>query len=214
MGKLAGARELRSRYVVTGFDATPHSSGITEAAVTIHGALYTYEWSKSALLRDLELDTATFGPPEKAWGNAPNGRRGFGHAELERGTITVVPWTLGRVYRELGITVARDYLIDRVLTATGWQPDLEWDLPDQVMVFAGRSDEGLVLHLNNLSGARQTSVGAHVSVSGGEIILDCGITSARALVAGIDLPVANRSGRSHISLPTIEGFEVVVIPEG
>ena len=56
------------------------------------------------------LARASYGPPEKAYGNEVVEHPGYAVLTHGKGRTAMVPWTIGRSYRDLGLTVARDVL--------------------------------------------------------------------------------------------------------
>lgn len=162
------------------------------------------------------LSRAPYGPPEKCYGHIPldfPARLEFAYG---RGRTITLPWTPGRAYRDVGLGAIGDVIASAALDLLGENVDIETDLPSQVEVVLGRSDQGLVIHLRNLTGQRGQSFGDPVTIGAGHrLTLDVGATGeVRALVAGLSL-VAERSttnrGQLTITLPEIGLFEVLVV---
>jgi hypothetical protein len=127
--------------------------------------------------------------------------------------VTVLPWTVGRAYREVGLSAHRDLFVDAVLAAAPVPVAADTDLPDQVEVVLGRSRAGLVVHLVNLTGAGPQRFGPPVTVHGAWLWIPWldPTVRVRALSAGIDLAVTERDGRPGVELPPLGLFELLVI---
>jgi hypothetical protein len=126
--------------------------------------------------------------------------------------VTVMPWTVGRAYREVGLSAHRDLFVDAVLAAAPVPVAADTDLPDQVEVVLGRSRAGLVVHLVNLTGAGPQRFGPPVTVHGARLWIPWldPTVRVRALSASIDLAVTERDGRPGVELPPLGLFEVLV----
>ncbi|OZM82099.1 alpha-amylase family protein [Pseudonocardia sp. MH-G8] len=157
------------------------------------------------------LSRAPYGPPEKCHGHVELAQPGV----LVADRVTVLPWTPGRAYREVGLSAHRDLVVDAVVTAAPVPVAVETDLPDQVEVVLGRSRAGLVAHLVNLTGAGPQRFGPPVTVHGARMWVSWADPGARvrAVRAGVDLPVTVRDGRPGVDLPPLELFEVLVLTE-
>jgi hypothetical protein len=156
------------------------------------------------------LSRAPYGPPEKCHGHVELAQPGV----LSTGAVTVLPWTVGRAYREVGLSAHRDLFVDAVLTAAPVPVAADTDLPEQVEVVLGRSGAGLVVHLVNFTGAGPQRFGPPVTVHGTRLWIpwiDQAVARVRALRAGVDLPVTERDGRPSVDLPPLGLFEVLVL---
>jgi hypothetical protein len=125
------------------------------------------------------------------------------------GAVTMVPWTIGRTFREVGTTEVRDVFLAAVEPLAGVAVTAA--LPEQVELVLGRDEEGLVVHLINLSGARHRTFGPHLPVTGGRLRFPglARTEQVEALVAGTSLPLSREGDDLVVDLPTIERFEVV-----
>ena len=144
-----------------------------EGGVPVFGAFHVVEPAADAEVGLLSLSRAPYGPPEKCHGHVQLDHPGVirssgrederwradahgrgderGHEQLNGpGRVVLLPWTIGRSYREVGLSVHREIFVNEVIKAGG--PQVETDLPEQVEVVLGRSAAGTVVHLLNRSG--------------------------------------------------------------
>jgi hypothetical protein len=156
------------------------------------------------------LSRAPYGPPEKCHGHLELTHPGRLSASYGKGRAALLPWTVGRAYREVGLSAHRDLFVDEALR-TG-APQVETGLPEQVEIVLGHSAAGQVVHLLNRSGdADQRFVRplriaeARLRIPGGS-----GAREVKALCAGRTLP-ADADG--WVTVPAIERFEVLVVRE-
>jgi hypothetical protein len=178
----------------------------------VFGSASAFAWKPGVTTFGVVLPQAPYGPPEKCYGHIVSADPAVVTATHGRGGATVVPWTVGRTYREFGTTEVRAVLartVERLSPSA-----VTTDLPEQVEVVLGRDDEGFVLHLVNLSGARHRSFGPHVPVQGGTVRLRARAetTGAEALVAEQLLePRTDADGGIIVAVPRLELFEVIRI---
>lgn len=173
--------------------------------VPVIGAYHVVAPADGARTAMRVLSRAPYGPPEKCYGHVELDQPGL----LRSGRTTVLPWTVGRAYREVGLSAHRDLFVDALLAAVPVPVAVDTDLPDQVEVVLGRSRAGLVVHLVNLTGAGPQRFGPPVTVHGCRLWIPWADRSARvrALHAGIDLAVTERG----VDLPPLDLFEVLVM---
>jgi hypothetical protein len=183
--------------------------------IPVIGAFHSVEPAAGAMTGLLALSRAPYGPPEKC----------HGHIELDdqpglivRQQVAVLPWTVGRGYRETGLTAHRDAFVDALETVA---PGVaiqsgagEGDrLSEQVEITTGRSVAGRVIHLLNRSGDAVQRFRAPVTVAPATLALPPGTRTVRALVAGTTLPVTRDGDAAWVTLPPIGRFEVLVAPD-
>ncbi|KAF4968845.1 hypothetical protein FSARC_3811 [Fusarium sarcochroum] len=189
-------------------NAHPHF--YTGPIVPLHGVYHSFEWKQGSSGGYNMLAKAPFSPPEKAYGNLQVEQRGFGTWKFGRGVGVVIPFTVGRGYRELGLGVFRDFFSGILEQEGGVKEPMSCTIAEQVEMTINRNGSSLVVHLINMSGARRQNFGAHIPISGGSIEVrvetSSGI-SAYALQSEKKLEVKE----GVISLPTLDLFEVVVI---
>ncbi|KAM6516711.1 hypothetical protein FALCPG4_014884 [Fusarium falciforme] len=176
--------------------------------VPIYGSSYYFDWKKDSVLEDRVLARAPFAPPEKAYGNLEIDQPAFGVIHHNAGKGAVIPFTVGRGYRETGLSCLRDLFI-RVFNSCAVQEDITFDLAEHVEVTLHRTGDKVVIHLVNMSGSSRVNFRTHLPIAGGSIKLGIsadGMT-ARALSADMDLEIV----QGVIKLPVLDLFEVIVI---
>lgn len=182
------------------------------SVVPIYGTLAQMVWKPGAERTGCVLPRAPFGPPEKCYGHVRSDDPAWASGTHGAGSVTMIPWSVGRTYREFGTTEVRDLFLRAVEPLTA--PPVSATLPEQFEVVVGTDDEGYVIHLLNFTGARHRSFGPHVPVHGGQLRLRGGTDadSASALVSG-RRPEIRRDGDDMIvDLPPLELFEVLRVP--
>jgi hypothetical protein len=152
------------------------------------------------------LSRAPYGPPEKCHGHLELAHPGRLSAPYGKGRASMLPWTVGRAYREVGLSAHRDLFVEEALRVGA--PQVETELPEQVEIVLGRSAAGQVVHLLNRSGdADQRFVQplpirpSRLRIPGG------GAGQVEALCAGRTLPAED----GWVTVPEIERFEVLVV---
>ncbi|WP_280399634.1 alpha-amylase family protein [Nocardia carnea] len=177
--------------------------------VPIFGANARYVWKPAATTTGQILAQAPWGPPELAYGHRTSGEPAVAAARFGAGVHSMIPWTVGRTYREFGKTEVRDHLV-RVLEPLAGHT-VSADLPEQAELILGRDDTGLVAHILNHTGAGRRSFGPHIPLSGGRLFLHGANRESRAtaLVAGRELSTRRAESSLVVELPVIELFEVV-----
>jgi hypothetical protein len=130
----------------------------------------------------------------------------------------VLPWTVGRAYREVGLSAHRDLFVDALLrlapdavvrsgSGSGGGPVL----PEQVEIVRGRSAAGQVIHLLNRSGDADQRFRAPVPIPPATLAVDSAHSRVRALRAGVALTVEIADDTPFVRLPEIGRFEVLVV---
>lgn len=181
-----------------------------EEMVAVYGTHHDVELRDGASKRLEHLGPAPFGPPEKAYGNEPDGQPGY--VLSADGHVAVVPWTIGRGYHDLGLRPARRLLRAILDELDPSARQIVADLPESVEVTAQRGASGLVVHLVNLSGRRRRNFAPVLPIRGGTITIRTGV-AARALVAGV-VPAQRRTPDGlEISIDRLDDLEVLVVQE-
>ncbi|MFN8521675.1 MAG: alpha-amylase family protein [Chloroflexota bacterium] len=179
--------------------------------VPVFGAYHFCAWKDDADSRDVMLARAAYGPPEKAYGYEPVEHPGYSVRAHGKGRTAMVPWTIGRAYRELGLTVARDKMHAMVRELLGGDEILAAELPEQAEITMNRSGDRLVVHVVNMSGARRSNFGAPLPFAGGRLRVRGARGDARALVSDSSCPATRDGEWVSIELPRIDLFEVIVV---
>jgi hypothetical protein len=159
------------------------------------------------------LARASFGPPEKAYGYEPVEHPGYVVRAHGKGRTTMVPWTIGRSYRDLGLTVARDAVHEIVQELLAGDEIVAADLPEHVEITVHKTGARLVVHVVNMSGARRSNFGPPVPVRGGGLHVRTAGSSptAHALVNDAPCQTNRQDDWLSITLPEIDLFDVIVV---
>ncbi|KAF7192799.1 hypothetical protein HII31_05847 [Pseudocercospora fuligena] len=199
---------LWSSYYAESQDTTNVSQHVYSGPlVPLYGTAHSFEWKSGSTEGYKLLAHAPFSPPEKAYGNIQVEQRGYGSWKYGNGQSTVIPFTVGRGYHELGLSMYRDFF-SKVLHEEGSAEEpLKFDVPEQVEVTINKNAESTVVYLINMSGARKQNFGSHLPISGAKISVGNRNINARALKSEKQLEVKH----GEIVLPTLDLFEVVVI---
>jgi hypothetical protein len=181
----------------------------------IYGAYHYCAWRTGAEQRLQMLARAPFGPPEKAYGHEPVDHPGYVLFRSGKGRSATVPWTIGRGYRDLGLTVERDLILSIVETLLGGDEAISAEVPEQVEVTVHKNDHRTIVHLVNMSGARPNGFGRPLPIRGGTLrIRDAShLRHATALVAETACAVSREEDAISVTLPEFDRFEVIVIGE-
>jgi hypothetical protein len=179
----------------------------------VYGAYHFCEWKPDAIHEQALLARAPYGPPEKAYGNVPVGHPGYVIGKHGRGRSVMIPWTIGRTYQDLGLSVVRDMLHQVIEQLLAGDEVVSADLPEQVELTLHRTGADSVIHLINMSGARRTNFGPPITVRGG-VLRVCGAdvaATAHALVSDVDCAVEHDADTLTVMLPEFGLFEVIIV---
>jgi Hypothetical glycosyl hydrolase 6/Beta-galactosidase trimerisation domain len=205
---------LWSTYIAPPQATDAESNVYAGPIAPIYGAYHFCEWKPGAEHRRAMLARAPFGPPEKAYGNLPVNHPGYVLWSHGQGRSATIPWTIGRSYHDLGLSVVRD-LLHEVVELLAGDETLSVELPEQVELTMHTTGAQTVVHLINMSGARRSNFGPPVPVHGGVLRVDRASASAtaHALVSDTACNVQRAGDQLTIALPEIGLFEVIVIGE-
>ena len=179
------------------------------SVVPVYGDLSQMVWKPGVKRTGCILPPAPYGPPEKCYGHVRSDDPAWATATHGAGSVTMLPWSIGRTYRELGTTEVRDLFLRAVTQLV--DPHVSVSLPEQVELIVGTDAEGYVFHLLNFTGVRHRSFGPHVPIAGGQLRLH-GTTdgdAASALVSNRQLDIRLEGDDMVLDLPPLELFEVV-----
>jgi hypothetical protein len=181
----------------------------------IYGAYHYCAWRSGAQHRLRMLARAPFGPPEKAYGHEPVDHPGYVMWRHGQGRSATIPWTIGRGYRDLGLTVERDLVLSVIRELLDDEEPVSADLPEQVEVTVHQNGARTIVHLVNMSGARPTGFGKPLPVRHGTLRVRGAraATAARALVSDTSCVVTGDTDGISVALPELGLFEVIVIGE-
>ncbi len=214
-GTVDDPEQLKSTYV-TASDQVADGVHFGAVLVPVFGRHHDVELSADAQTRGTHLGHAPFGPPEKAYGNQPDGQPGYvvsAPAGARGGRVALVPWTIGRSFHELGLTSIRDTFLELVGELAGDDLGVTAQLPEQAEITVLRRPGLVVVHVLNLSGARRKSFGPEIDINGGHlrVPMQAGAVVGRSLVAGCELPVEWEDGGVVVTLPKIGLYDVITI---
>jgi hypothetical protein len=172
--------------------------------VPVVGAFELVEPRSQAETGLLALSRAPYGPPEKCHGHLELDHPGRLSTPYGKGRGVMLPWTVGRAYREVGLSAHRALFVDEVVRAGG--PQVDTELPEQVEIVVGRSAAGSVIHLLNRSGDADQRFAKPLTIGAGSLAMPAGVREVDALRAGRTLRVEN----GQVLVPPIGLFEVLV----
>ncbi|RKK80300.1 hypothetical protein BFJ69_g4490 [Fusarium oxysporum] len=176
--------------------------------IPLFGAANYFEWKEDSVKSHKTLSRAPFAPPEKAYGNIEIDHPGYGMAQYGSGKGVMIPFTVGRGYRETGLSCQRDFFL-QVFRQYSTPEKLTFNLAEQVEITLHRSGDKLVVHLVNMSGARRLNFGSHIPIEQGSIKIEGDSLGVSARALRMDQKLEVNDGT--ISLPRLDLFEVVVI---
>ncbi|MFN8635739.1 MAG: beta-galactosidase trimerization domain-containing protein [Chloroflexota bacterium] len=197
----------------------PDQSGATRAhqylgpVLPVYGAYHFCAWKADAERRQVMLARASYGPPEKAYGNEVVEHPGYAVRAHGKGRTAMVPWTIGRSYRELGLTVSRGVMHELVQELLAGDEIVAADLPESTEITVHKNGQRLVVHVVNMSGARRSNFGPPLPIRDGVLRVrgaDAGAT-VRALVGDAPCQTSAEDGWLTITLPRIDLFDVIVV---
>jgi hypothetical protein len=204
---------LWSTYVAEGGASDDH---VYPGPITpVFGAYRYCEWRSGAEARLKLLPRASFGPPEKAYGHEAVNHPGFVRWQHGRGQSLQFPWTIGRAYRELGLSVVRDLIVRVVRDLLATDEPISAELPEQVEMTVHHNGASTIIHLVNMSGATRSSFGPPLpSLQGCVRIRGIGKNAtAYALVSDSACTLTQQADGVAVEAPPVGLFEVIVIKD-
>ncbi|KAL2816842.1 hypothetical protein BDW59DRAFT_135558 [Aspergillus cavernicola] len=84
-----------------------HGHVYTGPLIPLYGARHLFEWKVGTRGEYKLFPHAPFSPPEKAYDNIQVEQGRYGTGNFGRGKSVVIPFTVGRGYRELGLSIFR-----------------------------------------------------------------------------------------------------------
>ena len=208
LGETVTDEALWSTYVTVDDQPEAQHYRYTRSVVPVYGSLSRMVWKPGAVRSGCVLPQAPFGPPEKCYGHVGSDDPAWATSGHGAGSVTMLPWSIGRTYREFGTNEVRDHFLRAVEPLVS--PRISARLPEQVEVILGTDGEGYVIHLLNLTGARHRSFGPHVAIPDGQLRLHATVEGdGVALVSDRQLEIRSEGDDMIIDLPPLEAFEVV-----
>lgn len=199
-----------STYMVPEQKTNRTGESIYEAPIIpILGSYSLYKWKDESRGMYRKLTNGSFAPPEYIYGNVETEERGVGIGSYKKGTGVLVPFPVGLGYRDMGLSVYRDFF-ELILKEVSETPLLSFDLAPQVEVTLYSNAAGqTVVHLINHSGIRYQNYGRHLPIPASQIIINRGSEGvmAKALKSNTTLDIVG----GKIQVPGLDLFDVVVI---
>ncbi|WP_110587996.1 beta-galactosidase [Microbacterium suaedae] len=206
--------DLRSSYASTNAQPRADRLAYEGPIVPVAGRLERLRWAENTERFGGILPQAPFGPPEYAFGHVVGGDPVWARRRVGAGSSAIIPWTIGRTYREFAKTDARDLFVDIVRALV--RPTIELEAHEAVEIVIGRSGDDLVAHLINHSGLRRRSYGPHVPIDRARLRLRGRAGEqvvAHALHADVRLEAFVEGDDLVIPLPRLGLFEAVTVSD-
>jgi hypothetical protein len=169
-GAAVSDRELYATYAAGAVDDAGHPR---HPVLPVYGRFTPITLRADASGLFTLVPPAPYGPPEKAYGNVASDEPAIAVRRTGPGGVAVIPWTIGRSFHDLGLSVTRDLLADTVQSflAEDATPaaSLRFELPPHVEVTVMAQGDDLVVHLVNLSGVQGNGFTEPMPVRGGRI---------------------------------------------
>lgn len=216
LATLPVSQRLASRDSVEAVRSLHLRGGGAGRLLPVIGAFHSVTAKPDAEVDLFALSRAPYGPPEKCHGHLPLDQPGLVLGRAGQGMVATLPWTVGRGYREVGLSAHRDVFVAALLrvapeVAIGSGLGDGPALPEQVEVVLGRSAAGQVIHLLNRSGDADQRFRPPLPITPATLAVSSASCRVEALRAGVELPVATDDGRPYVRLPEIGLFEVLVV---
>ena len=160
------------------------------------------------------IPTAMFGPPEKVWGDKVETRvPGLVLARHGEGRLAYVPWDVGGLYyrhSSQGHAGLMTDLIDSLLP-NGRQLKSNAHPLVEITVMDQPARQRTLVHFVNATGHSGTAYFPPVELRDIRVELARGFRRARAAALERDLPVTSNGSYSTFTVPSLKGYEVVVV---
>ncbi|MFD7022296.1 beta-galactosidase trimerization domain-containing protein [Promicromonospora sukumoe] len=216
---------LKSSYVrldgADGADGTAaQAAGAPVEGSTLvprHGRYHRLTWRPDAVGRHELVESAPYGPPEKAYGHVPGTEPAAGERRHGAGTVVQLPWVAGTAYLDTRLTrlrdVVADAVVERLRDRPGGRLPVTVEAPEQIEVVVGHSAAGLVVHLLNHSGQRGNGYGPALPVH--DVVLRAaGLAGRAARALAGSATVLDDGDDLIVRVATVAELEVVVIADG
>jgi hypothetical protein len=206
-----GEEHIQGAYFAVRPDDKKALSGLDDLdLVYLYGPFEPYEGESEGYLG--YVPPHMFGPPEKCYYTEVTDTPGL--VRTPSGDV-VIPWNIGSHYQSYAHDGHARLVMAALRDLLGLAPRLTTDAPATVEVVA-RDNPGvgaLLVSFVNLTGQLGTAFHAPVPVRdiGVRLATDRTPLRARALRAGIDIPLSFHDGAVSLTLPELSLFETVVI---
>jgi len=133
--------------------------------------------------------------------------------QVGKGRIAFLPWDIGGLYASGSLPIHADLFTDIVDSLVGNIRQIRSNAHRSVeMVLMSQPDKRrTILHLINCSGQSQNKYFPPIPIHSIDIDLPGSFSTAKARAAGADLKIANREGRSFLTLAVLNGYEAIVL---
>lgn len=194
-------------YATYAVRASGHGDHPRHPVVPVYGTFYPISLGEGAHAPLALVPPAPYGPPEKAHGNVVSDDPASGVRRAPSGgAVIVLPWTVGRAFHDLGLTVSRDLIADTVEAELGDR--IEFELPAHVEVTVQAVQDDTVVHLVNLSGVQGNGFVDPLPVRGSVIRVPFAARGVD-LRTGEMLPTDPVGAGVRIQLPEIGALAVI-----
>lgn len=209
-GAPVSGQDLWSSYIAPRMQSTPDDFTYSDTFMPVFGSFCRYVWKPKAKKSGVYVPQAPYGPPEKCYGHEATSFPAQAELRTKGGSVIHIPWSVGKTYREFGISEVRDYVVSALKPLA--EPVVWGKVPGSAEIIVSSSEDRLIVHVINQTGERRRSFGPHLLLQNGALMASRRVSSAVALVADAPLDVQTQpSGHDRIALPDIGLFEVVVI---
>lgn len=153
-----------------------------------------------------------FGPPEFIHIDAKDTTiPGVAQVAKGRGRVTWLPWDLGGLYQRHSLSGHRGLLRDLVDELLEGRRELRTNAHPLAELVWMKQGPRRLLHLVNVSGHADTAYFPPVPMSGIDVSVEGTYSKARAVRAGLDLPLTRSAGRTDFTVPKLADYELVLV---
>jgi hypothetical protein len=133
--------------------------------------------------------------------------------QFGEGRIAFVPWDIGGLYARASLPIHANLFCDIVdsLLPDGRQIRSNAHPSIEMVLMSQPDKRRAILHLINCSGQSQDGFFQPIPFESMDIDVMGSFSTARARVAGEDLKIVEREGRSTLRLPMLRGYEAIVL---
>ncbi|OLT21217.1 hypothetical protein BJF79_15630 [Actinomadura sp. CNU-125] len=111
IGAPVSGKEVWSTYATLDEQPHAHEGRFVGSVVPVYGSSARYVWKPGCDKAGSVLAQAPWGPPELSHGHVPGGDPAVASIHYGSGVSAMIPWTIGRTYREFAKTEIREHLL-------------------------------------------------------------------------------------------------------
>ncbi len=209
-GPLREGRDLYAAYSVESADAAGHPR---HPVVPVFGEYRSIRTREGARAVSHVAPPVAYGPPEKAHGNIIGDEPGIAVSGSGRGAVAVIPWTIGRSFHHLGLSVARDAVVALIEQHDAEIAPVRAEFPPHVEVVVLETPSDLIVHAVNVSGVQGNGFTPPVPIHGGRLT----VPGRRTAIDGstgrpLDGAYDTTADTSTVEVPSFDTFAVVRVP--